>query len=180
VNVVSVLPLRFLGDPVLRTKARRVEVFDEALRAFAEDLIASMYTHKGVGLAGPQVGRSLRVIAVDASESRDGSEAFVLVNPEIVEQEGRIAGEEGCLSIPGVSAEVERSARVVVEGSTPEGQPRRVEGSELLARVLQHEIDHLDGILFIDRLGPIRRRMIVKAWKRRLEEEAETPAALGM
>jgi peptide deformylase len=173
---MSVLSLRFLGDPVLRTKAEPVVVFDEGLLAFARDLIASMYAHKGVGLAAPQVGRPLRVIAVDASESRDGSEAFVLVNPTIVAEEGRIVGEEGCLSIPGISAEVERSARVVVEGFTPEGEPRRVEGAELLARVLQHEIDHLNGILFIDRLGPMRRRMALKAWQRQAGESG-TPAA---
>ncbi len=175
---MNILPLRFLGDPILRTKARRVEVFDEGLRAFADDLMASMYAHNGVGLAAPQVGRSLRVIAVDASEARDGSQAFALVNPEIVEREGKIAGEEGCLSIPGVTGDVERHARVVVEGLTPEGEPRRIEGTELLARVLQHEIDHLNGVLFIDRLGPLRKRMALKAWKRRLGE-SESPAAQG-
>jgi peptide deformylase len=173
---MSVLPLRYLGDPILRSKAREVEAFDEGLRTFAEDLIASMYAHKGVGLAAPQVGQPLRVMAVDVSDARDGSEALVLVNPEIVEAEGWITGEEGCLSIPGVSAEVERSGRVVVVGQTPEGEPRRIEGTELLSRVLQHEIDHLNGILFIDRLGPLRRRMALKAWKRQLAS-TEAPAA---
>jgi peptide deformylase len=175
---MSVLPLRYLGDPILRAKARRVEVFDEGLRAFAEELIASMYAHKGVGLAAPQVGHGLRVIAVDASETRDGSEAFVLVNPEIVEQEGTVTGEEGCLSIPGVTADVERYARVVVGGMTPEGEPRRIEGTELLSRILQHEIDHLNGVLFIDRLGALRKGMAIKAWKRYLAE-SESPAAHG-
>jgi peptide deformylase len=175
---MNILPLRFLGDPILRTRTARVEVFDEDLRAFADDLIASMYAHNGVGLAAPQVGRSLRVIAVDASEARDGREAFVLVNPEIVEQEGSATGEEGCLSIPGITADVERHARVVVEGSTLAGEPRRIEATELLARILQHEIDHLNGVLFIDRLGPLRKRMAIKAWKRRLGE-SESPAAQG-
>jgi peptide deformylase len=176
---MNILPLRFLGDPILRTKARRVEAFDEGLRAFADDLIASMYAHNGVGLAAPQVGRSLRVIAVDASEARDGSQAFALVNPEIIEQEGTVIGEEGCLSIPGVTADVERRARLVVEGLTPEGELRRIEATELLARILQHEIDHLNGVLFIDRLGPLRKRMAIKAWKRRLGE-SESPAAQGV
>ncbi|MFN2432914.1 MAG: peptide deformylase [Gemmatimonadota bacterium] len=168
----AVLPLRLLGDPVLRAKAAPVEVFDDALERFAEELIAAMYAHKGVGLAAPQVGRSTRVIAVDAGELRDGSEAFALVNPRIVQTEGRVASEEGCLSIPGITADVERSARVVVEGLTPRGEPRRVEGAELLARVLQHEIDHLDGILFVDRLGPLRRRMALRAYRRQQEEGA--------
>jgi peptide deformylase len=175
---MTILPLRFLGDPILRQKADRVEVFDDELRTFAEDLIASMYAHKGVGLAGPQVGRGSRIIALDVSEARDGTEAFVLVNPEIVEEEGAITGEEGCLSIPGVTADVERRAWVVVRGSTPEGEPRRIEATELLARVLQHEIDHLNGVLFIDRLGPLRKRMALKAWKRHLAE-SESPAAHG-
>jgi peptide deformylase len=175
---MNILPLRFLGDPILRSRASPVEVFDETLRAFAEDLVASMYAHNGVGLAAPQVGRGVRVIAVDASEARDGREAFVLVNPEILEQEGTGTGEEGCLSIPGVTAEVERHTRVVVEGSTPEGEPRRIEASDFLARILQHEIDHLNGVLFIDRLGPLRKRMAIKAWKRRLAE-SESPAARG-
>lgn len=171
-----VLRLRFLGDPVLRAKAAPVTVFDEALAAFVEEMFRAMYAHGGVGLAAPQVGRSERVLVVDASERRDGSEAFVLINPEILEAEGTAVGEEGCLSIPGVTADVERSARVIVAGLTPEGEPVRVQGAELLARVLQHEIDHLNGILFIDRLGPLRRRMALRAWRRHLASQ-ELPAA---
>jgi peptide deformylase len=155
-----------------------VERFDEELRTLAADLIASMYAHKGVGLAAPQVGRAERLIVVDVGDSRDGSEAFALVNPEIVEREGSIAGEEGCLSIPGITADVERSARVLVRGLTPEGTPKSLDGTGLLARVLQHEIDHLNGILFVDRLGPLRRAMALRAWRRRLEGgDASEPAA---
>jgi peptide deformylase len=174
---MSVLALRFLGDPVLKAKAAAVEEFDEELEAFARDLVDSMYAHKGVGLAAPQVGRSERVIVVDVGERRDGSEAIALVNPQIVEQEGRILGEEGCLSIPGITAEIERSGRVVVEGFTPGGEPRRIEGTELLSRVLQHEIDHLNGILFIDRLGPLRRSMLLKDYQRHVEESESRAGA---
>jgi peptide deformylase len=167
-----------MGDPVLRARARPVEAFDEGLAAFAEDLIASMYAHKGVGLAAPQVGRSIRVMALDVGEVRDGSEAFVLVNPEIVEEEGRVESEEGCLSIPGIVAIVDRSARVVVAGRTPGGERHRIEATDLLSRALQHEIDHLNGILFIDRLGPLAKRAALRAWKRRLAE-SEPSAAQG-
>ena len=170
-----ILPLRYLGDPGLRAKAAPVEVFDESLRAFADEMIAAMYFYKGVGLAAPQVGRSSRLIVVDVGDRRDGTEVFALANPEIVEQEGKSLGEEGCLSIPGISEEVERSARVVVQGLTVAGEPRRIEGTDILARVLQHEIDHLNGILFLDRLGPLRRRMALRAWRRHLASN-ELPA----
>lgn len=169
---MTVLPLRYLGDPVLRKRAALVETFDESLCRLAREMVSAMYAHGGVGLAAPQIGRSLRLIVVDVSDRRDGSLVFALVNPQIVEREGGILGEEGCLSIPGVTAEVERSARVVVRGSTPEGEPRRIEGTDLLARVLQHEIDHLDGILFIDRLGLMRRRMALRDWERQSLKEA--------
>ena len=176
---MTALRLRYLGDPLLRAKADPVETFDEELQRFADEMVAAMYAFNGVGLAAPQVGRSVRLIVVDAGERRDGSEAFALVNPSIAQEEGKIVGEEGCLSIPGVTADVERSARVVVEAFTPAGQPVRVEGAELLARILQHEIDHLNGILFIDRLGPIRRRMALRAWQRQLEsQDAAAPLPL--
>lgn len=174
---MSALPLRYLGDPILRRRAVLVEAFDEDLRAFAGQMREAMYTHGGVGLAAPQVGRSTRLIVVDVSESRDGSGAFALVNPEIVEEEGRVSGEEGCLSIPGVTAEVERSASVVVRGFTLDGEPRRMEGTELVARVLQHEIDHLNGILFVDRLGPLSRRIALRAWRRDPDSGEPVPAS---
>ncbi|MBA2564373.1 MAG: peptide deformylase [Gemmatimonadetes bacterium] len=174
----AILPLRFLGDPVLRSKASRVDAFDADLRTLAESMVASMYAHHGIGLAAPQVGRPIRLIVVDTGEQRDGSEAFALVNPEIVEQEGAVTGEEGCLSIPGIVAEVERSSRVRVRGSTPAGEPLEIVATELLARVLQHEIDHLNGILFVDRLGPMRRRMALREWRRRrTRDEPAAPAA---
>lgn len=175
---MEVLQLRYLGDPVLRKKTAPVETFDDDLRELADRMIVAMYAHKGVGLAAPQVGRSERLIVVDVGERRDGSEAFALVNPEIVEQEGTIVGEEGCLSIPGITAEVERSARVVVRGRTPAGEPRDIDGRDLLARVLQHEIDHLNGILFLDRLGPLGRRMVLRAWRRQVAA-GEVPVGAG-
>jgi peptide deformylase len=173
---VAVLPLRFLGDPVLRTPAEPVREFDRDLAALAADMVASMYAHGGVGLAAPQIGRSIRLFVADVGESRDGTEAIVLVNPEIVAAEGTIAGEEGCLSIPGVSAEVERHGRVRVRAVDPAGEPFEVDGRELLSRVLQHEIDHLNGVLFIDRLAPSLRQALLREYEA-LRDEARREAA---
>jgi peptide deformylase len=185
---VAVLPLRFLGDPVLRTPAQPVREFDRDLATLAADMVESMYAHGGVGLAAPQVGRSIRLIVADVGERRDGSEALVLVNPEIVGVEGTMVGEEGCLSIPGVGAEVQRHGRVRVRAAAPGGDPFEVDGRELLSRVLQHEVDHLNGILFIDRLQPSRRQALLREYEalrdaaraeaRRREEEPrrEAPA----
>ena len=169
--MATVLPLRLFGDAVLRRKAASVQIFDAELDRFIDDLTASMYAHKGVGLAAPQVGSSSRVIVADAGDLRDGSEAVVLVNPMVVERHGRTTAEEGCLSLPGLTADVERAARVVVEGLDRRGEPVRIDASELLARILQHEIDHLDGILFVDRLGPLRRRMALREYQRLREAE---------
>lgn len=168
---MAVLEIRYLGDPVLRRATREVEAFDEDLAAFVSDLLETMYTAEGVGLAAPQVGDGRRVTVIDVSELRDGSEAIVLVNPVIVERRGSVESEEGCLSIPGVAETVERAAEVAVEYRDPTGQPRKIEGGALLARALQHEIDHLDGILFIDRLGPLRRRLAVREFRKALEEK---------
>jgi peptide deformylase len=173
---VAVLPLRFLGDPVLRTRAEPVREFDRDLAALAADMVASMYAHGGVGLAAPQIGRSIRLFVADVGERRDGTEAIVLVNPEIVAAEGTIAGEEGCLSIPGVSAEVERHGRVRVRAVDPGGEPFEVDGRELLSRVLQHEIDHLNGVLFIDRLAPSLRQALLREYEA-LRDEARREAA---
>ena len=180
---MPVLPLRFLGDPVLRAAAEPVREFDRDVAGLAADLVASMYAHGGVGLAAPQVGRSIRMFVADVSERRDGSEALVLLNPEIVDAEGTISGEEGCLSIPGVSAEVERHARVRVRALGAGGEPFEVDGHELLSRVLQHEIDHLNGVLFIDRLQPLRRQALLREYellredRRRHDERLREAAA---
>lgn len=143
---MAVLQLRYLGDPVLREKAEPVaEVTDEIVRLL-KDMEETMYAADGVGLAAPQVGVSRRLIVVDVGEG-----PIHLVNPVLEEAEGTEVGQEGCLSIPGVYGNVERYARVAVCGLGLDGKPLRVEGKGLLARALQHEIDHLDGVLFIDK-----------------------------
>ena len=163
--------LRFYGDPTLRRRADPVVEFDAGLEAFVAEMFECMYREAGLGLAAPQVGRSRRVFVVAVAE--EGSERVrrAFVNPVIVEQEGRIVAEEGCLSIPGLRADVKRFARVVVEARDERGQPFRVEAEGLLARALQHETDHLDGILFVDRLSPIQRKLL-EGKLRKIQAEA--------
>jgi peptide deformylase len=168
---MAVLEIRYLGDPVLRRATGPVEAFDEDLQRFVDDLLDTMYAAEGVGLAAPQVGDGRRVAVIDVGEVRDGAEAIVLVNPRVVERRGEVRSEEGCLSIPGVIETIDRAAEVVVEYQDRAGGTRTIEGAELLSRALQHDIDHLDGILFIDHLGPLKRRLAVREFRRALEEK---------
>ena len=162
---MSVREIRLLGDPGLRRKAEPVEEVDDEIRELIDDMFDTMYDAEGVGLAAPQVGLGRRVIVVDTRE--DDVAPFGLVNPVIVETgEERERGEEGCLSIPGLKEIVERPSRVVVEGLDRDGNPVRIEAEGLLARVLQHEVDHLDGVLFLDRVSALKRSMLLKRWKK--------------
>jgi peptide deformylase len=161
---MAVLSVRRYGDPVLRRRAAPVEAVTPEIRRMAADMIDTMYDEVGIGLAAPQVGISLRLVVIADEESR---EARALVNPVITEQGGQATAEEGCLSIPGIFAPVTRAAWVTVEARNLDGEPVTVKGRGLLARVLQHEIDHLDGILFIDRLDPVTRDRL----KRKIKKE---------
>ena len=134
---------------------------DDRVRAFIANLFETMDAEQGAGLAANQVGVAERIAVVDANGDR-----FAMVNPRIVESTGAQTGEEGCLSIPDVFADVTRAERVVIEALDEQGQPYRREATGLAARAIQHEIDHLDGVLFIDKLGPIRRKMILARWKK--------------
>jgi peptide deformylase len=164
--------VRLLGDPVLRVKGAPVTSIDAEVRRLIADMFETMYAEEGVGLAAPQVGISQRVIVIDPRE--DEVKPFALVNPVILEMaEETDRGEEGCLSLPGLKEMVERSLRVVVEGLDAHGQPQRLEAAGLLARILQHEVDHIDGILFIDRLSPLKRRMLLKKWEKTKPERAK-------
>lgn len=158
---MSLLPLHLLGSPVLRQRSAEIAVVDEETRKFIDDLFETMAAAKGVGLAANQVGVSRRVAVIDVDGDR-----LVLVNPEIIEGEGRDTAEEGCLSIPEIYAEVTRPARVTVEATDREGNRYRREAEGLIARAIQHEIDHLDGILFVDHLGPIKRKMLLAKYRK--------------
>ena len=162
---MAVREVRLLGDPVLRQKAAPVAAVTDAVRALIADMFETMYAEDGVGLAAPQIGVSERVIVIDPRQ--DDAVPLALVNPSIVEaSEETERAEEGCLSLPGLNDIVERSAHVIVEGLDREGAPTRIEANGLLARALQHEIDHIDGILFIDRVTPLKRQMLLKRWKK--------------
>jgi len=170
---MAVREIRILGDPVLRAPAEEVSEFDEEIQILAEDMLETMYRASGIGLAGPQVGVSRRVIVLDLGESdEDGHGAVALVNPRVVAATKKTdRAPEGCLSIPGMEEVVERPASVTVEGFTPQGEPVTIEADGLFSRALQHEIDHLDGVLFIDRLTPLKRRMALKKWQKSRAEE---------
>ena len=157
-----------LGDPVLREKAQPVPEVNEELRRLIADMFETMYAAEGVGLAAPQIGLGIRVIVVDPQD--EATQPFALFNAEVVSQGGETdKAEEGCLSIPGVRDVVERSTSVVVEALDVQGKPVRIEADGFLARVLQHEVDHLDGVLFLDHLSPIKRRMALAKWRKSRE-----------
>lgn len=155
---MAILPIRTFGDPVLRERAHEVETFDRALARLADDMIETMQDAPGVGLAAPQVGRSIRLIVFDIGE---GPRA--LVNPVLSSFHGEQVGDEGCLSIPGLYFQVKRALKVRADARDLEGKPVVIEGEDLLARVLQHEVDHIDGVLFIDRLSTEDRKAALAA-----------------
>ena len=155
-------PIVRYGDRTLHASAKPVEAFTPELRTLIDDMIETTYAAPGVGLAAPQIGVPLRVFVVDVSVGHNPADLMVFVNPEFVERDGMQLEEEGCLSVPGFSASVARPARAVVRGQDRDGVARTVEGRGLLARAFQHEMDHLDGRLFVDHLRGIRRDVIVR------------------
>jgi peptide deformylase len=155
-------PLLRHGEPVLHRPADPVASPTAEIEAVIDDLVHTMYAAPGIGLAAPQIGVPLRIFVVDITAGRSPGELIVMVNPEFVEREGMQVEDEGCLSVPGFNASVVRPARVVVRGLDRQGLERTVEATGLLARAFQHEMDHLDGTLFIDRLRGIKRDLIVR------------------
>jgi peptide deformylase len=155
-------PILRYGDAALHTRARAVEKFDTDLQILLRDMTETMYAAPGVGLAAPQIGVPLRVCVIDISIGKRNGELHELVNPEMVLCEGLQMEEEGCLSLPGFNATVVRPSRAVVKCFDREGHPKTIEGDGLLARALQHELDHLDGAIFVDRLRGIKRDVIVR------------------
>ena len=171
---MAVREIVLMGDPVLREEAAEISDFDRELRTLVRDMYESMYHAEGVGLAAPQIGVSKRVIVIDLRKDDEPDARVAFVNPRVVwHGDETEKSPEGCLSIPGLEEVVERSVDVHVEGVDPDGLPIRVEATELFARALQHEIDHLDGILFVDRVSGLKRRMLMKKWKK-LRAEAES------
>ena len=163
---MSLLRLHVLGSPVLRQHSGDVKVVDDEVRRLIEDMLETMDAAKGIGLAANQVGVPRRVAVVDVDGDR-----FAMIDPRIVETEGRATAEEGCLSIPDVYADVTRPDRVVIEALDADGNLYRKDASGLKARAIQHEIDHLDGILFLDHLSLIKRQMLMAKWRREHKDD---------
>lgn len=159
-------------DPVLRQTAEKITAFDQDLAKLAEDMAETMYDAPGVGLAAPQIGQSIKLIVVDTTPNKEGERQYLaLVNPEIVAHEGTQIDEEGCLSIPELTSTVERFKKITVSFQDLEGQPRELSTENRFAVVLQHEIDHLNGILFLDHLSPLKRALYKKKVKKWLAVE---------
>ncbi|HEY4099402.1 MAG TPA: peptide deformylase [Gemmatimonadales bacterium] len=158
---MAIRDIHILGSPVLRHRAEEIAEVDDELRQLVDDMFDTMAAASGVGLAANQIGITRRVAVINA----DG-QTFAMINPRIAEAEGRESKEEGCLSIPDAFAEVTRPEKIVLEALNESGEPFRLEASGLVARAVQHELDHLDGVLFIDHLSPLKRQLLVSRWKK--------------
>jgi peptide deformylase len=154
------------GTPILRQRTHEVANLDGDLQQLIDDMAATMYAAPGVGLAANQVGSPHRLFVANPSEDRDPAKLLVVINPEVVASDGELVSEEGCLSVPDFREEVRRARRVLLRGLDREGRPIEVEGHDLLARIFQHEMDHLNGLFFVDRLSPAKRDILVRKLKK--------------
>lgn len=154
------------GTPILRQRTQEVANLNGDLQQLIDDMATTMYAAPGVGLAANQVGSPCRLFVANPSEDRDPAKLLVVINPEVVESDGEFVSEEGCLSVPDFREEVRRARRVLLRGLDREGRPIEVEGHDLLARIFQHEMDHLNGLFFVDRLSPAKRDILVRKLKK--------------
>ena len=179
---MALLKIRKFPDPALKEPAREVENIDGKLAGFIDSMAQTMYAAPGVGLAAPQVGESRRIIVIDVDQENPGKNLLKLINPEIVETHGSIVWEEGCLSVVDFTADVKRAAEVLVRAWTPDQEEIEIEADDLLAVALQHEIDHLEGKLFIDRISRIKRELYRRKLKKMIRdgefEKAKSPSVL--
>jgi peptide deformylase len=162
----KIYPIVKYGDPVLEKPAAIIKKFDAALEVLAEDMFASMYAAQGVGLAAPQIGKSIRITVVDVSAGKNPEAKIILVNPEIIHAEGEVREEEGCLSIPGFRGYVVRPQFVTIRAQNLKGETFEIRGENLLARAFCHEIDHLNGVLFLQHLSMLKRDLIKRKIKK--------------
>jgi len=168
----KIYPIVKYGDPILEKPTAAIKKFDAELEELVQDMFASMYAASGVGLAAPQIGKSIRLTVIDVTAGKNPEAKIVLINPEIIHAEGEVREEEGCLSIPGFRGYVQRPQFVTVKALNAKGEPFEIRGENLLARAFCHEIDHLDGILFIQHLGMIKRDLIKRKIKK-LKKQGE-------
>jgi peptide deformylase len=172
VVIGKIYPIVKYGDPVLEKPAAVIRTFDEELQTLADDMFASMYAAQGVGLAAPQIGKSIRITVIDVTSGKNPEAKIVLVNPEIIHAEGEVREEEGCLSIPGFRGYVVRPQFVTVRAQNVKGETFEIRGENLLARAFCHEIDHLNGVLFLQHLSMLKRDLIKRKIKK-LRKEGE-------
>jgi len=166
---MSILQIVKYGNPILTKKAEEISNLDKYIEELAQNMVETMYAAPGIGLAAPQVNESKRLITVDLSVGEDSQNLIILINPELTSQEGEVTYEEGCLSVPGISEKVVRPSRVIVKGIDLKGNEKIVEAEGLLARTLCHEIDHINGKLFIDHVSLLKKSLIRKKLKRAIQ-----------
>ncbi|RAL20176.1 peptide deformylase [Lujinxingia litoralis] len=169
--MASLLDIVLYPDDVLKTTCTPVDVVDDQVRQLVDNMVETMYAAPGIGLAAPQVNDTRRITVIDVSSREEGadSELITLINPQIVHRQGKIVWEEGCLSIPGVYDKVTRAETIVVQALDRDGSPFELEASELLAVCIQHEVDHLDGVLMLDHFSHLKRKLALKRYKKHLE-----------
>jgi peptide deformylase len=166
---MAVLEIVKYGNPILGKRAVEIKNIDQELKELARNMVQTMHSAPGIGLAAPQVDVSKRLITVDLSVGEDSQNLIILVNPEFISQEGEEVLEEGCLSVPAVNEKITRPSRVVVKGVDLNGEEKIIEAEGLLARVFCHEIDHINGKLIIDRLSPLKKSLVIKRLKKDLQ-----------
>ena len=162
--------VRRFGDPILRKSTETVTVFDSELKDFIDTMIDTLYDENGLGLAAPQVGDIRKIVIVDLSFGEEVENTLALINPEVLSQEGECIMEEGCLSIPGIFEDVSRPEKIRIRFQDFDGTIREIDADGLLSRIIQHEMDHLEGILFVDRLSSVKKLLLTKALREIAEE----------
>lgn len=172
---MALLPIRTYGDPVLRRVAEPVGEITPEIRTLVADMIETMYAEPGVGLAAPQVGVSLRLIVIDPTAGDEKGKAFAMVNPVVKLSGDPVVMDEGCLSVPDIRADVTRPERVSVVYTTLDGEPAILDADDMVARIIQHEYDHLDGILFVDKINPVRRHLLRKELRALARSQGKRP-----
>ena len=163
---MAVRSIHAFPEPILRQKAQPVPVLDADLQRLIDDMVETMYAAPGIGLAAPQVGVSLQVFVVDVTSGKDPHALMTFINPQLVLLDGRVREDEGCLSVPGIYGLTPRAAKVLLRGLNRAGEAVEITGEGLLARALQHEMDHLQGLLFFDRMGPVGRDLVKRKYRR--------------
>lgn len=167
---MSVLEIIKYGNPILTKRAEEIKNIDQEIDELARNMVLTMHSAPGIGLAAPQIAQSKRLITVDISIGERSEDLIILVNPELISQEGEIVLEEGCLSVPDINEKVSRPARAVIKGYDLKGNEKVIEAEGTLARVFCHEIDHINGKLFIDRLSPLKKSLIKKKLNKRFKQ----------